>query len=1197
MAEKRWTQNQKDAIEARQGSVLVSAAAGSGKTAVLVERVIQRITDTQNPTDADRLLVVTFTRAAAAEMKERISNKLTELVRQDPFNGHLRRQQLLLPTANISTIHSFCNEIIKEHFFTCDISPNFRVAEETELNILKQDALNHVLDKLYAEKDEGFLHFTTLFTTGKSDYNLTFTVLKLYEFLCSHPFAEKWLQEKEQMYDFEGDVSDTQWGKVLFSYAADAVDFCLNLCNQSLALLHEVPELMDKLFDLISNDYTFLHDFHKDLPQKTWDNMGQTIQNFNFTARFPTIKGFTKDPTKLQIQSNRNVIKKTLQTMAAYFSASEKDCREEIYALSPIVRQLFKTVRLFAAEYSALKKEKNWVDFNDLEHMALSVLVKEEENGFTITKEAEEIAKRFDEVMVDEYQDANEVQDLIFQTVSTQGEKLFVVGDVKQSIYGFRQAMPEIFLRRKESYPIYHREENNYPCKIILDKNFRSRRGVTDAVNFVFKHLLSTEVGDMEYTEEEQLVTGASYPPMDTPDVSFHLLERGIGEEKDMDILEARHIAKMIKELVGTYQVTEGDTTRPATFSDCAILLRNANTHAGTFVRELKELEVPAVSDVSDSFLQANEVAVMLSLLRIIDNPLQDIPLLTVLMSPIYGFTPDDMAEIRLHTPKEKLYTAVKNHEKLGNEKAKAFFAELNTYRIFAAANPTDKLIGAIYSQTGYMDIVSAAAGGTVAVNNLRLLQEYAKSYENNGYKGLCGFIRFINRLEEQECDLPAAGNKDTDVNAVTVMSIHRSKGLEFPICFVATLARKFNSDKRDEVLLHGGLGLGLRHKHPGSMTRQNTMPRNAVSLELDRESKSEELRVLYVAMTRAQEKLYLVSSPQHYQKHLQDIGATLTGEDKLSPYIVRSASSMSNWITACALLHPSGQELRSIAQTAVIPCADNTSLWDIQVVPYQEASKEPIQQEKAAVEKPQAQEAAPTMLDAFNREEQTKGTLHLEELEKRFAYIYPFEQAANLPAKVSVSDIAHEKGKEEKLILSHPSYLLHEALSPAQKGTALHTFMQYANFHHTLQNPQKEKERLVKQGFLSQAEADAVNMKKVLACLNHPLMQRCLQAETVFREYRFTIKIDASVLEKDSSIDAIGEEMIMQGAVDCAFVENDEIVIVDYKTDKVKDMNKLRQLYGKQLALYKLAMEQSTGKKVKHCFIFSLMQEEIIEV
>ena len=454
MEKRNWTENQIRAIRARNGALLVSAAAGSGKTAVLVERVIERITDPANPTDADKLLVVTFTRAAAAEMKERITLKLEELLHLDPHNINLRRQQLLLAKANISTIHSFCSELVRENFYKLGISPDYRLAEENELLLLQYEAVNNVIETLYEQNTaQEFYHFANVFSTAKSDFLLQQVLLRLYDFLRAHPFPDRWLADKEKMYDPEIPVEKTQWGQVITEYVQAAAAFCKELAEESLRLWEQLPDLGEALYELLKKDADSIEKILTAVGHASWDVCRACLQAFDSRARFVSAKGYKDDPIKCKIQANRDLLKKTLKTLLGFYQQEQQECRQDICALLPVVHQLFGAVRLFAEEYSRLKSEKNLADYNDLEHWTLHLLLEETEDGFAFTQAAQDIASRFAEVMVDEYQDANEIQDLIFRAVSRNGENLFVVGDVKQSIYGFRQAMPAIFLRRKNNYP------------------------------------------------------------------------------------------------------------------------------------------------------------------------------------------------------------------------------------------------------------------------------------------------------------------------------------------------------------------------------------------------------------------------------------------------------------------------------------------------------------------------------------------------------------------------------------------------------------------------------------------------------------------------------------------------------------------------------------------------------------------------
>lgn len=1163
----KWTENQKNAINATNGSLLISAAAGSGKTAVLVERVIQRITDENNPVDADKLLIVTYTRAAAAEMKERITKKLEELSRQNPFNMHIRRQQLLLNKAYISTIHSFCRELIKENFYLLDVSPDYRMADETELKLLQDEAVQSVIDELYENAAPGFYSFADSFSSSKSDRMLQQIILRLYTFLTSHPFPESWLASKEKMYDCSTPVKETLWGIVIDNHVNEAADFCEELAQDNLNRYLQKPEIGPKLQPLLENDLAFVQTLKKKLSSGKWDDISKFIFTFD-KGRFSADKEYTADSTKLKIQSSREILKNTISKLQEIYTFSEEDCKEDIAALSPLVHYIFKAVRMFGKRYRELKKEKNIADFNDLEHWTLKLLVEETDTGCKFTPNAESISKRFAEVMVDEYQDANEIQDLIFTAVSGGGKNLFVVGDVKQSIYGFRQAMPDIFIRRKEASPLYNPALDNYPSKIILDKNFRSRKGVTNAVNFVFRHLMSKNVGGIEYNGEEKLTPGASYEESDTPDMYFHILDSSQFEEENSNILEARYIAKIIKENVNKYIVNDKGNERTARFGDFCILLRSASNTANDYVNELINCGIPASSEATAGFLSAYEIMVTLNFLRIIDNPLQDIPMLSVMLSPIGGFTEDEAAKIRTEKRKGALYLALKDYAKR-DKKTKEFIELLTKLRSISVTVEVSSLLNTIFNLTAFTSVVQSSPGGDIKLNNLRLLLEYVKSFEKSGYRGLSSFVRFIDRLEEQGCDLTAGTGSADDEDCVKVMTIHHSKGLEFPFCFIASAAKPLKSDKSDEILLHRELGIATKRKNPLNNCRYNTMPRMAVSLEIERENMSEELRVLYVAMTRAREKLYVIASHKNPEKYLSEVGATVMENGSISPYIVRGAGSFSKWLTQCALLHPNGDEIRLSANMSVFECEEDETPWDIKIIDD--------------IPMIAANDAISNVENANEHK-----NVDIDAVIKRFTKQYKDIPLTEIPVKVAASDLAHSEIKNEFAFKSRPAFLQEKNMTGAQKGTAMHAFMQFADYGAYIQDESKELERLVNVGCLTKSQINALDGDIIKSCLNSSIMKRLICAEKTYREYRFTVKIKAGLAKKELKPPYCDEEILLQGAVDNAFVENGSIVIVDYKTDKVKTADELAERYLTQLALYKNAMEQCTGLSVSECVIYS---------
>ena len=1166
MGAKEWTDDQKNAINASGGTLLVSAAAGSGKTAVLVQRVINRITDAENPTDADRLLVVTFTKAAAAEMRTRISSEIASLLEKDPFNSTLLRQQILLTRAHISTIDSFCSDIVKENFYKLGISPDFRILDDSEMAVLRADAVSKVLDGYYSENDADFYRFAGLFASGKSDEMIARMINRLYDFVRSHPFPRRWLDEKAEMYSSPLPAAQTVWGKTIMSYAGEAIDYCISVTQNAAALAGSDPAAAKAYSDALKSDMAGLLSLKKAATACDWDSVAFQLQNFSYQKLKP-LKG-CGDAFKDRIKSARKEVKDTVAKLARLFPGNEKQCGEDIKSLAPIVRKFFGVTERFAEILAEMKDEKHAADFSDLEHWTLKLLVKENEGGFEKTAYANELSGQFDEIMVDEYQDTNEAQEMIFGAVSQNGENLFFVGDVKQSIYRFRQAMPQIFLRRRGACKKYDPANESFPAYISLGKNFRSRRGVTDAVNFVFSQLMSKKAGGLDYTESEKLVPSDGYPPHAGSDAALEVIDlSGMEEAYGMVKAESARIAEIIHKMISEkYTVTDNGVQRPAVYRDFCVLLRSANKYAPEYARELTSLAVPSWADTAGGFFGTYEVGIALSLLQVIDNPLQDIPLLAVMMSPVYGFTPDDMAEIRALSRSGKLYTAVRLAAEKENARAKEFLDEISRFRVLAATMPADRLIRAVYEISGLPDIVQAMQNGSLRLANLQLLFQYAKKYEESGSGGLSGFIKFIARLKKNNSDLSAASSVSEAANVVRVMSIHRSKGLEFPVCIVAGCSRQFNRE-RDDTLLHPELGLGAKLKDEKTGCRFTTMPREAVSLELGRDEMSEELRVLYVAMTRAKEKLIMVATLKNAEKKVRSLAGHIIPGKPIQPYAVLGASSISDWLLLCALRHPGGQALRDMAGAPQDITVTAKEKLDINISRPQ--SKDENEKDE---EVPQAQpdrRLYNIINDSIN-------------------YKYPYAELNGVCAKVAASDLASREFSEQYAASSRPAFLSEGGLTAAERGTALHIYMQFADYKSALKSPQEELGRLVQDGFLTARQAQSVDLGRVMGFLNSMIGKRILASPHVEREYRFTVEIPAGNVKPGLKAPLKDESVIMQGAVDCAFEENGGIVIVDYKTDRVPSQAALWERYKKQLALYKFAMEKYTGKNIMECLLYS---------
>lgn len=1195
---RKWTENQHNAIYATNGSVLVSAAAGSGKTAVLVERIIKLITRENSPVDVDRLLVVTFTRAAASEMKERVTQALNKLLSADPFNKNLLIQKQKMFKSNISTIDSFCIDIAREYFYTLNIKQDFRIADDRELSVLKNDAMEYTLEHFYNENSKDFNLLVKSFSSPKNDNTIVEVIDRVYSFLLSHPFPDIWQSEKLLMYDDFSDVSETVWGKEIINYTKSAIDYCADACLSALSLISENYLLIGtnphKLFTAYKSDLEKISEL---LCQVNWDNIALTLNEFKFgTLRFP--KKFEDEELTNQIKILRENVKGTLSSVQKLFCWNNEECKADIDYLYPIVRKLFQCVNYYRNKIEEYKLQKNIADFSDIEHYIIKLFVKgyDKNKKPVLTDTAKEVSKRFDYIMVDECQDVNEVQDLIFRAISKDEKNLFMVGDVKQSIYGFRQAMPEIFLARKDAYKIYNEDEDNYPSKIILDKNFRSRKSVAHGINFIFSRLMSKEVGDMEYSDEEILNAAAEFPETDDFALNFALIDRDdFSDDIDFTVLEARYIALQIQEMVlSKYQIAENGSRRDIRYSDFAILLRSTTRTAETYVNELMSMGVPAYSETKGSFFEADEIKVMLNFLRVLDNPVLDIPLLSVMMSPIYGFTADEMAEIKCSGKFYNLYSAVLSYAEKNGGKSAGFLKEISNLRTFSVTNSVEDLLKEIYNITGYQSVVSAVEERPNAVKNLNLLCEYASQYELNGYKGLSAFIHYLDKIKECGSDFESGSLVNGEItNTVQVMSIHKSKGLEFPVCFLAATSRGFNkNDLKKDVLLHSDLGIGVKKRE--NLCRYTTMPREGVALEISKSQMSEELRVLYVALTRAKEKLYVINSQKNPIKYLEELSLKINLGGNISSYSVKNADSISDWMFMCMLAYTSfsGNLLNEVKR--IMPAQKQCSKpendkypWNIMYINKEVCDLENFE----GIISPEIF----TNSDFLSSEPDND---FINILKERINFKYKYSPLVKLPTKVSASDIAHKDAERFfSKVLQRPNFMSKESLTATERGTAFHKFLQYCDFANAKENSEKEINRLKDLNYLSEAEARAISYDEVSKFMESSLAQKIIMSKEVLREFRFMTYINAEDFDNTVSQDFAEEKILLQGAVDLAFEENGHLVIVDYKTDRVKDIKQLKDIYSKQLSLYKTAMESCTDYKVKECIIFSLYLGDYISI
>lgn len=1171
---KMWTNEQKLAISSIGGTVLVSAAAGSGKTSVLVERVIRLITDKDNEIDADRLLIVTFTNAAASEMKDRIGIAISKLIAENPNNNRLKRQEILLKNANISTIDSYCSKLIRENFYKLDISPKFRTADENEILLIKKEAMDSVLEMLYEDSEDNFSNLAEIFNYGRDDKKLSETIEKLYTYTRSTPFPDKWLDDKLDIYKSVNSLKDTMWSNLMFSAAKDNLEFCLELIDYTIKLAASddiiakayIPALgkwRDRILSLLSAT--------KD---KNWDKM------FDMLSQKPSIKlGQARNCEDIsardRIKANLSKIKDNIKKLDNIFIANETQCLEDISRLKPIIEQLFNTVKMYTAKYESLKREKNVLDFSDLLHFSLKLLVQPTDNGYRVTEFAQELQADFDMVVVDEYQDINEAQEMLFKALSKSESNLFMVGDVKQSIYRFRQSSPKIFINKRNSFDKYDKTKNNYPSKIYLTKNFRSRKGILDFTNFIFNNIFSQEAGEIEYTEEEELHFGATYyNDKQTPDVDVDIISMMTSDSEDKDLIQARHIAKKIKHMMATETIEVNGEERSLQFSDFCILLRSAKVHSKKIKKELLKNGIPTISEIEGTFFGTTEISVALSLLRIIDNPMLDIPLISVMLSPVCGFTPDDLSKIRINSPSTSIYLAVNEMSKGEDQlsiRCKRFLQMIEKFRILASTTYSDELINMVLEETGYFAMVQAMPNGEVRTLNLRMLLEYAKNYEQSGFKGLSGFINFIDRLKNQKADLSPATSLTQKSDAVRIMSIHKSKGLEFPVCIIANMNGEFVTDK-DDISLNEKLGVSvpLRDKHI-PMVKHTNLPKEAIKQQEKISGISEELRVLYVAMTRAKERLILVSAHRDIRKQVSKAALNITNSDKISAHLIINARSPLEWILMCLLKHKDATVLREIADlpdSVVMPTESDINvniIYDIE---------------------DEMEECVKTKAPKITASNQL-----VAEIERRVNYIYPYISETEIPSKVTASQLTHKAKKTQ--LLAVPAFVKKDKMTAAQKGTAMHKFMQYSSYELAKQNVEFQLDKLYREGYLTKQEKDIIDCEKLKAFFNSDIYLRIENSPKVYRELLFTSLIKASEIDKTFS----ESEIVLQGAVDCAFIENGSVVIVDYKTDKINDIAVLKERYEIQVDLYKKALEQTLGLKVKECILYSLFKNGYISI
>ncbi len=1169
MPEIKWTDEQLNAIDAHGGTVLVSAAAGSGKTAVLVERVIKMITDEKNPCSVDELLIVTFTKAAASQMKDKISRAISDMIKSCSDmkkRSYLLKQQMLLKCAKVSTIDSFCSDIVKQNIQALPIDSNYRLIDEDSMRVIKDEAYENVAERFYEEADKSFLILADMFTKSNDDKLLKDLVMSLYDFAISYKNPKKWIEEIDAKFCNDKTDFTNGYAKTVFNNFKDDVLYFKELALRALDIAR-CDDLTDSKYGVtVRSDIEFFDSIlalmNEDFTEENWDN----LQSSAIKPRFERIKTITA-ANQNDISKAVKAIRDTYKDMYTKKSVSPMgvmsfDHKDDVEKLTPIMKALSRFTLAFFDEFYLIKNEKNCVDFSDILHMALRLLT--DENGKT--ELAEEYASQFKEILIDEYQDTNEAQDVLFNAISRDGKNLFFVGDVKQSIYGFRKAMPQIFLEKRKTFSDFERTNPIYPATISLDMNFRSRKEVTNFVNFIFTQIMGDAkgAGEIDYNERETLKAGAKYEESNNMQAEIHLLEKECFEDEDSSEVQAKHIAGEIKKLTVDGKIKYGDI---------AVLLRT-NKSMPTFVRILNEMGVPARSDQSENLFETEEVTNVLSLIKVIDNPARDVEILACMMSPMFAFTAEELAEIRIETRSGSFYNAVVKASSNGNKKAEGFLSTLASFRLVAQTVTPGELVRHILNETGYKSIVSSLPGGERCVENLDIFRAFAESFSKENDVGLSGFVRQIEKTEKISQAKSASDSKGSE-NSVVVMSIHRSKGLEFPVCFLAEAEKDFSKrDLKDDLLAHPQAGVGIVGIDTKKMIKYQTLSRTAIKIEKEMTNMSEEIRVLYVALTRAKEKLFIVATADT-KKEITAAAIRANGK-KVSAVAVRHSSNYLDWILTSCIRHPDAVWMRTVAG----PLSDEKISSDFPLEIKKIEVLEDISDKESAVIKNDSAD------DEF-----------IEKLKERINYVYQYSALSDTLAKRGASTAFKQTINREFFASDRPAFLNKTALTAAGRGTAMHTFMQFSDYANSKVNLENEIENLTDKGYLDSVQAKSLERNKLKAFFESDLFKRIEKSDRVYREKKFIIAMSPCVFDENLGDEFKDEKVVVQGILDCAFEEDGQIVIVDYKTDRVTNEDELRKRYSSQLKIYEHAVRECLGKSVKETLLYSFKLDTTVKI
>ncbi|MBO0993644.1 helicase-exonuclease AddAB subunit AddA [Bacillus sp. SD088] len=1221
-----WTDDQWKAIMAKGQDILVAAAAGSGKTAVLVERIIKKITAKDDPVNVDQLLVVTFTNAAAAEMRHRIGEALEKAIEEEPGSTHLRRQLGLLNSASFSTLHSFCLNVVRSHYYLVDIDPGFRIADQTEADLLRDEVLDDVFEYEYGlEENEAFFQLVDTFTNDRSDHALQELVFKLYDFSRSHPNPDQWLEQIVMMYD----LKDDQVIDELPFMNALKFDIQLQLAAakdmlRSAEEIAQLPGGPSPREDNYLDDLLIVKDLEEAYLQG-WEKLYERMNQWKF-SRAKTCKGEEYDPELIEeADQYRKQAKAILEKLKKeLFSRKPASFLKDMKEMKVVLKNLIELVKTFAQQYSLKKAEKALVDFADLEHLCLEILLNKEDSLISPSEIALSYRNQYKEVMVDEYQDVNLVQETILRLVTAESENdgnLFMVGDVKQSIYRFRLAEPNLFL---DKYLRFSSRGEESGLRIDLSKNFRSRREVLEGVNFIFKQIMGSTVGEIEYSRDAELVKGAGYTEIESDrfPVEIALVDRSDereeppAENEDHELmeleqsqLEARFIAQKIRTIIDerkTIYHVKSQEEKPVRYKDIVILVRSLGT-APNIVDECKSLGIPVYADLSTGYFEAIEVSIMLSLLKVIDNPDQDIPLAAVLRSPIIGLNEEELAHIRIQSRKKSYYHAMKQFIATlpdpkytrAHQRVSQLFSQLDEWRSMAREGSLSELIWQLYRDTDYYEFVGGLPGGKQRQANLRVLYDRACQYEITSFQGLFRFLRFIERMQERGNDLGVARTLGEEEDVVRIMTIHSSKGLEFPVVFVGGIGKKFNMrDIQSSFLFDKEYGFASKYVNPERRISYPSLPQIALRKKKKMELLAEEMRILYVAMTRAKEKLYLIGSVKNLEKAVEKWSNVVrTSGWLLQDHERAAATSYLDWIGRALIRH---EQTEVFSNGMEFNPLQHPSQWRIEIV-----------NQNSLLEKRGEKEAIDgEWLKNVREGEVIPVTSPVKEvIYKRLDWKYPHSIATEKMSKQSVTELKRlfeikdeASGTQlvnqvQKPLYDRPKFMKKKGqLSSTEIGTAMHTVMQHINLSlpPTLASIEELLDELIGKEILTLEQMEVIPSEQIVHFFEQKLGKALLTANKVYREVPFTMGIPAHRIYSDW--ESQEENILVQGIIDCVWENDEGIFLLDYKTDTIQGKFPggfaqakpiLAKRYQAQLDLYEQALQEIWGVPVKEKYLY----------